>query len=175
MSLVGIPVALGERRERGERRADRSRGDREPPKQVPDPVSKLDALLSDRLDRGLDPEQGILFCIDGAKALRKAIGDVFGARAPVQRCIATRSATCSITSTSRSGRWCGLDCAAPGPSPTIAWRIERLKALARELERSDPRAASSLREGLTETVTVQRLGASEQLRAPSPRPTPASR
>ena len=45
------------------------------------------ALLSDLVERGLDPEQGILFVIDGAKALRRAIADVFGARAPVQRCI----------------------------------------------------------------------------------------
>lgn len=43
-------------------------------------------LLADLVDRGLDPEQGILFVIDGAKALRKAIGDVFGAKAPVQCC-----------------------------------------------------------------------------------------
>src|SRR5438105_8748735 len=35
------------------------------------------ALLSDLVERGLDPEQGILFVIDGAKALRKAIRTVF--------------------------------------------------------------------------------------------------
>ncbi len=45
------------------------------------------ALLSDLVDRGLDSEQGILFVIDGAKALRKAIRTVFGERAPVQRCV----------------------------------------------------------------------------------------
>ncbi len=44
------------------------------------------ALLSDLVERGLDPEQGILFVIDGAKALRKAIRNVFG-DAPVQRCV----------------------------------------------------------------------------------------
>ncbi len=44
------------------------------------------ALLADLVERGLDPEQGILFVIDGAKALRKAIRDVFG-DAPVQRCL----------------------------------------------------------------------------------------
>ena len=44
------------------------------------------ALLSDLVERGLDPEQGILFVIDGSKALRKAIRQVFG-EAPVQRCI----------------------------------------------------------------------------------------
>ncbi len=45
------------------------------------------ALLADLVDRGLDPEQGILFVIDGAKALRRAIREVFGERAPVQRCV----------------------------------------------------------------------------------------
>jgi putative transposase len=44
------------------------------------------ALLSDLVERGLDPEQGILFVIDGAKALRKAIRNVFGG-APLQRCL----------------------------------------------------------------------------------------
>ena len=45
------------------------------------------ALLSDLVDRGLDPAQGMLFIIDGSKALRKAIRSVFGERVPVQRCI----------------------------------------------------------------------------------------
>jgi putative transposase len=44
------------------------------------------ALLSDLVERSLDPEQGMLFVIDGSKALRKAIRDVFG-EAPVQRCV----------------------------------------------------------------------------------------
>ncbi len=40
--------------------------------------------------------------------------------------------------------------------------LASLRALASELERSHPSAAVSLREGLAETVTVQRLGASER-------------
>jgi transposase-like protein len=44
------------------------------------------ALLSDLVERGLDPQQGMLFVIDGSKALRKAIRDVFG-EAAIQRCI----------------------------------------------------------------------------------------
>ena len=31
------------------------------------------ALLADLVDRGLDPEQGMLFVLDGSKALRKAV------------------------------------------------------------------------------------------------------
>ena len=43
-------------------------------------------LLADLVDRGLDPDQAILFVIDGGKALRKAIKDVFGEHALVHRC-----------------------------------------------------------------------------------------
>ena len=45
------------------------------------------ALLSDLVSRGLDVEQGLLFVIDGSKALRKAIRQVFGDEVPVQRCV----------------------------------------------------------------------------------------
>jgi transposase-like protein len=48
--------------------------------------SRSRALLSDLVDRGLDPEQAILFVIDGGKALRRAIKDVFGEHALVHRC-----------------------------------------------------------------------------------------
>src|SRR6185437_16331868 len=44
------------------------------------------ALLADLVERGLDPEQGMLFVIDGSKALRKAVRTVFG-EVPVQRCV----------------------------------------------------------------------------------------
>src|SRR3954454_15518096 len=43
-------------------------------------------LLADLVARGLDPEQAIVFVIDGGKALRKAIRDVFGEHALVHRC-----------------------------------------------------------------------------------------
>ena len=45
------------------------------------------ALLADLVDRGLDVEQGLRFVIDGSKALRKAIRQVFGNDVPVQRCV----------------------------------------------------------------------------------------
>jgi transposase-like protein len=122
------------------------------------------ALLSDLVDRGLDPEQGILFVIDGAKALRKAIRQVFGEWAPVQRCVRhkERNVVDHLPESDREvvrrrlrAAW-ALDDAATA--------AERLRALARELDRTCPGAAASLREGLEETVTVQRLGAAEQLR-----------
>lgn len=43
-------------------------------------------LLPGIIDRGLDPEQHYLFIIDGSKALRAAIEELFGERGFVQRC-----------------------------------------------------------------------------------------
>ena len=44
------------------------------------------ALLADLIERGLPTERSLLFVIDGAKALRRAIADTFEARALIQRC-----------------------------------------------------------------------------------------
>jgi len=44
------------------------------------------ALLSDLVERGLDADQPRLWVIDGGKALRRAILQLFGSTALVQRC-----------------------------------------------------------------------------------------
>jgi putative transposase len=115
-------------------------------------------LLADLVDRGLDPEQAILFVIDGGKALRKAIREVFGEHALVQRCQRhkERNVTDLLPERDRDmvrGRL------------RTAWALtdadlaqQRLELLASELDRSWPDAARSLREGLTETLTLMRLG-----------------
>jgi transposase-like protein len=115
------------------------------------------ALLSDLVERGLDPEQGILFVIDGAKALRKAIRSVFG-QAPVQRCVRhkERNVTDHLPERERPAvkqrlrRAWALD--------DHARALDQLRALAGELDRSHPGAAGSLREGMEETLTLTRLG-----------------
>ena len=43
-------------------------------------------LVTDLRDRGVDAAGGILFVLDGGKALRRAVQDVFGEQALVQRC-----------------------------------------------------------------------------------------
>ena len=43
-------------------------------------------LLSSLIERGIGPERVRLFVIDGSKALRSAIEEVFGGQAKVQRC-----------------------------------------------------------------------------------------
>jgi len=42
------------------------------------------ALLADLIERGLPSERSLLFVLDGAKALRKAVSDTFGPRALIR-------------------------------------------------------------------------------------------
>src|SRR5208282_702982 len=44
------------------------------------------ALLADLVERGLDTDRSLLIVIDGAKALHKAVVEVLGPRALIQRC-----------------------------------------------------------------------------------------
>jgi putative transposase len=121
------------------------------------------ALLSDLVERGLDPEQGMLFVLDGSKALRKAVRSVFG-EVPVQRCLwhKERNVLGHLPERDRPQVKARL---------RRAWRetdypraLEQLTRLADELERTHPGAAGSLREGMEETLTVIRLGIKGKLR-----------
>lgn len=116
------------------------------------------ALLSDLVDRGLDGALGLIFVIDGAKALRKAIGDVFGARAVVQRCQVHkgRNVLDHLPEEKRASVRRAMRDAYELDDARKAERT--LENLARALEQAHPGAAASLREGLAETLTLQRLG-----------------
>jgi transposase-like protein len=120
-------------------------------------------LLADLVDRGLDPEQAILFVIDGGKALRRAIKDVFGEHALVHRCHRhkERNVTDLLPERDRPqilarirGAWALKD---------AELAEQRLELLASELDRTWPDAAGSLREGLDDTLTLMRLGIGGQL------------
>ena len=120
-------------------------------------------LLADLVDRGLDPEQAILFVIDGGKALRRAIKDVFGEHALVHRCQRHKERNVSDLLPERDrdqvrGR---LRAAWALTDPDLA--EQRLQLLAAELDRTWPDAAASLREGMSETLTLMRLGITGQL------------
>lgn len=115
-------------------------------------------LLADLVDRGLDPEQAILFVIDGAKALRRAIKDVFGEHALVHRCHRhkERNVTDLLPERDRDQVRARMRAAWALTDPDLAQ--QRLELLAGELERTWPDAAGSLREGMHDTLTLMRLG-----------------
>src|SRR4051812_20812144 len=105
------------------------------------------ALLSDLVERGLDPEQGILFVIDGSKALRKAIRQVFGERAPVQRWLRHEERNVLEHLPERDRPQVKRRLGRVWASAEHARALGELRTLAGELERSHPGAAASLREG----------------------------
>jgi putative transposase len=114
-------------------------------------------LLTGLRDRGLDTTRPILVVIDGAKALRRAVSDVFD-HPVIQRCQLhkLRNVTDRLPDAVASTVAKRMRAAYRGPDPLVAQA--ELEALARELDRSHPGAAASLREGLAETLTIGRLG-----------------
>jgi len=120
-------------------------------------------LLEDLVERGVSPERKRLFVIDGSKALRKAIDEVFGQQNLIQRCQAhkRRNVLGYLPKEMQ---------AQVGAVLRAAWKLDPKEGLARLrtqiewLERSYPKAAASLKEGLEETFTVARLGLSPMLR-----------
>jgi putative transposase len=123
------------------------------------------ALLADLVDRGLDPEQAILFVIDGGKALRRAIKDVFGEHALVHRCHRhkERNVTDLLPERDRDTVRARIRAAWSLTDPLLA--EQRLQLLAGELEQTWPDAAGSLREGIDDTLTLMRLGITGNLAA----------
>jgi putative transposase len=121
------------------------------------------ALLEDLVERGVKSDRRRLYVIDGSKALRKAIDAVYGTDNPVQRC-------------RNHKRKNVLDYVPDSMKDTVkatmnaAYRLDsdkgmaRLEELVKMLEAPHPSAAGSLREGLAETFTVNRLGLPGALR-----------
>lgn len=114
-------------------------------------------LLTHLRDRGLPTGRTYLFVIDGAKALRAAIDEVFGSAQHVQRCRnhKTRNVLDELPE-EQQGQVLNL--------MRAAWKVttaeegeKRLEQLARFLERDYESAARSLREGTAEMFTLQRL------------------
>jgi transposase-like protein len=121
------------------------------------------ALLEDLVARGLDPKRRRLFVIDGAKALRTAIDAVFGSDVPVQRCRnhKVRNVTGYLPKEQHEQAKATLKAAFKLDAKEGMAQIEQYAAW---LEREHPGAAASLREGLEELFTINRLGLPSKLR-----------
>jgi transposase-like protein len=114
-------------------------------------------LLVGLRERGLDVTRPILACLDGAKALHRAVTDVFD-KPVIQRCQLhkVRNVRDKLPQRLRPGVERRIRAAYHADSALEAEAL--LTALARELDKTHPSAAASLREGMEETLTVLRLG-----------------
>jgi transposase-like protein len=114
-------------------------------------------LCVDLRERGLDVTRPILAVLDGSKALRRAVLDVFDhpvlARCQLHK---IRNVSDKLPQRMRSTVERKMRTAYHADSALDAQA--QLEALARELDKTHPSAAASLREGLAETLTVLRLG-----------------
>jgi putative transposase len=115
-------------------------------------------LLADLRQRGLDLDRPTLFIIDGGTGLRKALRETCAAAAVVQRCQVhkRRNVLEHLPEALRPRVRRILNEAYALADAALAKR--RLEQLAAGLEQTHPGAAASLREGLDETLTLQRLG-----------------
>ncbi len=120
-------------------------------------------LLADLVARGLDVEQGVLVVLDGSKALRAAVDEVFGP-VPVQRCVRHKERNVLDHLPERDRPAVKTRLRRAWASDNHALALDGLRTLASELEHSHPGAAASLAEGLEETLTLTRLGISGRLK-----------
>jgi transposase-like protein len=126
-------------------------------------ASVVRGLVAGLRDRGLDASQGILFVLDGGKALCRAVRDVFGELAVIARCRAHKERNILDHLPEAERPWVRRKLRAAWANPNAAEAEAALRALAGQLGRVNPDAAASLREGLAETLTVTRLGVTGSL------------
>ena len=119
-------------------------------------------LLEDVVRRGVRTDRKYLFVVDGSRALRAAIDAVFGAKHPVQRCRQHKMENVMgyLPEHLKDQTKAALRSAFRLPAREGMARLEKQ---AEWLEREYPSAAASLREGLAEMFTVNRLGLSPSL------------
>jgi transposase-like protein len=120
-------------------------------------------LLEDLVSRGLESERKMLIVLDGAKALRKAVQMVLGEQALVQRCRVHKLRNVLDQLPEEKKAQAGWRLRAAWAKKDAKAAEKDLRQTAQWLEASWPTAAASLREGLEETLTVQRLNLPQAL------------
>ena len=120
-------------------------------------------LLEDLVARGLETQHKLLVVMDGGKALRKAVQQVFGDNAVVQRCRVhkQRNVVEHVPKEKQGQAIWRLRAAWDKADPKAAEK--ELRKIISWLEDISPMAARSLQEGLEETLTLQKLGVNRRL------------
>jgi len=121
------------------------------------------SLLANLQSRGLRTDRSLLVVLDGSTALHKAVRQMWGEAALIQRCHVhkMRNVRDHLPEDQRAAAQAILTRAYGSTEVAKARRL--LHDLARRLEDAYPSAAASVREGLDETLTVLTLRVSERL------------
>jgi len=122
------------------------------------------SLLANLQSRGLRTDRSVLVILDGSKALRKAVRDLFGEAALVQRCQIHKLRNVLDHLPERARPWVKAILQRAYRSDEVVTAKRLLQDLARRLDLEHASAAESVREGLEETLTIIGLGLSPSLR-----------
>jgi len=118
----------------------------------------LSVFLRSLRDRGLDISRGLLVILDGGKGLRKAVRKVFASRALVQRCLWHKRENVVSHLPQRDQAAWRRRLQRAMDRPTYDEAKAALERLVAELDGLNQSAATSLREGFEEILTLHRLG-----------------
>jgi transposase-like protein len=121
-------------------------------------------LLEDLARRGLDMTKDYLFVLDGSKALRSAVAKMFGKDIVVQRCQQHKRRNVRGHLPEEHQEAIDARIRTAYKMAEYDKAKESLELTIRYLERLNPDAARSLREGLEETLTIHKLGVTGLLR-----------
>ncbi len=120
-------------------------------------------LLRDLIDREFNYEQGLLVVIDGSKGIHKAVTEVFGKYAVVQRCIWHKRENVNKYLKQEDQDWFTSDFHQAIEQPTYEDARADLDQLINKLEPINRSAANSLREAGDEILTLHKIGIDKQL------------
>jgi len=122
------------------------------------------SLLDDMERRGLSMSGNYLFVLDGSKALRSAVARKFGSHVQVQRCQQHKKR--NVLQHLPKEHHSAVDARLKAAYSMVGYEDAKhsLELTVKYLDRLNPTAAASLREGLEETLTVHRLGVKGLLR-----------
>jgi transposase-like protein len=121
-------------------------------------------LLEDMARRGLAADGNCLFVLDGAKALRSAVTRMYGSDVAVQRCQQHKRRNVRDHLPVEHQDAIDARIRAAYNMKTYEQAKQSLELTVKYLERLNPSAAASLKEGLEETLTVHKLGIAVLLR-----------
>ncbi len=121
-------------------------------------------FLNKLIERGLKHEEGLLFVIDGSKGIAKAIEDRFKDTGLIQRCQQHKKENVASYLAPDLQKVYRIKMSQAYAKENYSEARNALNKISSELDTINPSAASSLREGMEETLTLHKLGLNKELK-----------
>lgn len=114
-------------------------------------------LFRNLIKRGLKYDQGLLFVIDGAKGIRKAVEDVFDNKAVIQRCTWHKCENVQKYLNQTDQKWFKSEYYSALDRAKYKDAKNDIEALIKQLADKNLSASRSLQEGVEEILTLHKL------------------